>query len=372
MKCPKCGTENNADYVFCVNCGASITSDATQSYPTPPFPPDSGSVPTAVYTHQAAAPNTQFYPQQEPAVKKKRSVWPWLLALGVLGLIVVAGGIGVFLFVTQSGGTGGGSSALPDHFGMFIVDPNGQKVSEITKVESSNVLDAKGKLLTDAANARSAGAPDVILYAEGTDIPLSDLKFVDLGSIDEQGNLRQIDFQAVPVEGKRAMKRIKFPNGVANGKYAFAVFDGSLDDGKHRLWPLQIENSTKADNNDIAKTFSVELSKNPPKDANTNANTNSNSNANNSQEPRQTPVPKPTVTAPVGSTVAFCNSSNVIVRGDPGLNAKKLTMLKKGQRVFVIRYSENTDMWKGVESNWAYIQTESGTRGWVFTPFISK
>src|SRR5690606_268633 len=127
----------------------------------------------------------------------------------------------------------------------------------------------------------------------------------------EQGNVRQIEFQAVPVEGKRAMKRIKFPNGVANGKYAFAVFEGSLDDGKHRLWPLQIENSTKADNNDIAKALSVGLSKDAP------ANANTNSNASNAT-PNPTPAPKPTVTAPVGSTVAFCNSSNVIVRGDPG------------------------------------------------------
>lgn len=371
MKCPKCGTENNADYVFCVNCGTPISDagEATQIYTGATGVPDSGSVPTAVFPPpRETAPNTQFYPQPEPSVKKNRRVWPWLLAVGLIGLIVIAGGIGVFLFVTQSGGVSLGGTALPDHFGMFIVDPNSRKVNEIAKVESANVLEAKEKLISDAANLRSNGSPDVILFAEGSDIPLSDLKFIDLGSIDEQGNLRQIDFQAVPVEGKRAMKRIKFPNGVANGKYAFVVFEGSLDDGKHRLWPLQIENSTKADNNDIAKTISVELSKDASKDANTNTN----SNANNAQLTTPTPAPKPTVTAPVGSTVAFCNSSNVIVRRDAGLNAKRLTMLKKGQRVFVIRYSDNTDMWNGVESNWAYIQTESGARGWVFTPFISK
>ncbi len=370
MKCPKCGTENNADYVFCVNCGTPITrvSDAAQAYPTAPFIPDSESVPTAVYVPRESVPGTQVFPQTQSAAPKKRRVWPWLLGLGVLGLIVVAGGVGAFFLMTRNSGTVGAGSALPDHFGMFIVDPNGQQVKEIAKVESSNVLEAKDKLITDAANALSQGAPDVILFAEGSDIPLSDLKFVDLGSIDEEGNLRRIEFQAVPVEGKRAMKRIKFPNGVANGNYAFVVFEGSLDDGKHRLWPLRIENSTKADNNDIAKSFSVDLSKNVSKDANTNAN----SNVNNAQLSTPTPAPKPTVTAPVGSTVAFCNSSNVIVRRDAGLNAKRLTMLKKGQRVFVIRYSDNTDMWNGVESNWAYIQTESGTRGWVFTPFISK
>jgi len=373
MKCPKCGTENNADYVFCVNCGTPISDagDATQVYPTASFVRDAGSVPTAVFPPRETAPNTQVYSQSEPEAKKKRRLWPWLLAAGILGLIVIACGVGLFLLMSSSTITGG--SRLPDHFGMFIVDPNGQNVGEIGKVESPNVLEAKDKLLADAARSRSNGAPDIILYAEGSDIPLSDLKFIDLGSINEQGELRQINFQAVPVEGKRAMKRIKFPNGVANGQYAFAVFEGPLDDGKHRLWPLQIENSTKADNNDIAKTLSVDISKKVPGDANTNTNANSNvSNATPDSTPEPTPAPKPTVTAPVGSTVAFCNSSNVIVRGAPGLNAKRLTMLKKGQRVFVIRYSDNTDMWKGVESNWAYIQTESGTRGWVFTPFISK
>jgi hypothetical protein len=368
MKCPKCGTENNADYVFCVNCGTSITAShggSGQSFPTTPYLHDNESVPTAVYPGRTPPPTTNFDPL--PPVKK-RSIWPWLLALGVLGLIVVAGGVGVFLFVMQKGGSVGGNSTLPDHFGMFIIDQNGAKVNEIAKVESTNVLGSKDALLTDAAKSRSAGAPDVILYAEGSDIPLSDLKFVDLGSIEDNGNLRQIEFQAVPVDGKRAMKRIKFPNGVANGKYAFAVFEGSLDDGKHRLWPLQIENSTKADNADIAKTLSIELSGKTSPDANSN----SNSNVNNAVLNTPTPAPKPTVTAPVGSTVAFCNSANVIVRAEPGLEAKRLTMLKKGQRVFVIRYSDNTDMWKGVESNWAYIQTESGSRGWVFTPFISK
>lgn len=372
MKCPKCGTENNADYVFCVNCGASITPAAgtSQGFSNTQFPPDSGSVPTAVYSPRESAPGTQVFPQTPPAGAKKRKVWPWLLGVGIVGLIAIAGGIGVFLLVMQNSGGIGGSSALPDHFGIFVAESSGTKVNEIEKIESLNVIDAKEKLIADASKVKSNGAPDVILFAEGSDIPLSDLKFIDLESIDEKGNLRQIDFQAVPVEGKRAMKRIRFANGVANGKYAFAIFDGAINDGKHRLWPLQIENSTKSDNSDIAKTLTLELS--GGKAGDTDANTNSNSNSNSGQTPTPTPAPKPTVTAPVGSTVAFCNSSNVIVRGDPGLDAKKLTMLKKGQRVFVIRYSDRTDMWNGVESNWAYIQTEGGTRGWVFTPFISQ
>jgi hypothetical protein len=259
------------------------------------------------------------------------------------------------------------AEVLPDHLGIFYLDQNKTKTNELAKFESGNVLEAKEKLLTAAANSRSAGTPDVILYAEGTDIPLGDLKFIDLASIETDGNMKQIEFQAVPVEGKRAMKRLKFPAGVSNGNYAFAVFDGSLDNGKHRLWPIQIENSSKADNNDTAKVMKLDVSE---KTLNLNANTNMNTNTANTSVP--VAPPKPKAEAPVGSTVAFCNSSDVIVRASAGLDAKKLTKLKKGQRVFVIRYSENTDMWKGTESNWAYIQTEDGKRGWVFTPFISQ
>jgi len=366
MTCPKCGTINNAEYIYCVNCGTSIPGDTKGLSTNPAFPTEEDSVKTAYLPVRQAAPPTQHFEQSfEPtAAPKKKSKLPIILGIAFLFILIAAAAVvGGFIFMNRMPQT---AEVLPDHLGIFYLDQNKTKTNELAKVESGNVIESKEKLLTDAASFRSAGTPDVILYAEGSDIPLGDLKFIDLESIEAGGNLKQIDFQAVPIEGKRSMKRLKFPNGIANGKYAFAVFEGNLDDGKHRLWPIQIDNSNKADNNDTARLITLEVSE---KAANTNTNTNTNVSPTPA-EPAATPKPK--AEAPVGSTVAFCNSSDVIVRASAGLDAKKLAMLKKGQRVFVIRYSENTDMWKGTESNWAYIQTENGKRGWVFTPFISQ
>ncbi len=44
--------------------------------------------------------------------------------------------------------------------------------------------------------------------------------------------------------------------------------------------------------------------------------------------------------------------------------------LKRGQKIFVMSYSDNYDNWNGLEGTWANIQTESGQRGWVFSPLI--
>ncbi len=359
MTCPQCGTVNNAEYIYCVNCGTSIPGKPSS------FPDDEPSVETAYLPVRPPAPPTQHFEQPfEPTItENKKSKFPIvLLGVGLLGILIAAVAVGGYFLLDRSRQT---ADVLPDHLGIFYLDQNKTKTNELAKVESGNVIESKEKLLTAAVNSRSVGTPDIILYADGADIPLADLKFIDLSSIEADGNMKQIEFQAVPIEGKSAMKRLKFPSGVSNGKYAFAVFNGNLNDGKHRLWPIQVENSSKADNNDVAKIMTLDVSE---KVANVSENTNT--NIANTSVPIATPKPK--AEAPVGSTVAFCNSSDVIVRASAGLDAKRLTKLKKGQRVFVIRYSENTDMWKGTESNWAYIQTENGKRGWVFTPFISQ
>jgi glucan-binding YG repeat protein len=84
-----------------------------------------------------------------------------------------------------------------------------------------------------------------------------------------------------------------------------------------------------------------------------------------------TPTPKPKISAPVGATVAYCTGNNVVVRASPSLQAGKVNSLKRGEKVFVIEESDNYDEWNGNEANWAYIQKETGEKGWVFTPFIS-
>lgn len=90
------------------------------------------------------------------------------------------------------------------------------------------------------------------------------------------------------------------------------------------------------------------------------------------EETKPTPPPAPKkVAPPTGATVGYCNSSNVVLRAEPSLNAKKVGGLSNNQRLYIIRYSDTYDNWKGTTANWAYIQTESGKRGWVFTPFVS-
>jgi Bacterial SH3 domain len=88
-------------------------------------------------------------------------------------------------------------------------------------------------------------------------------------------------------------------------------------------------------------------------------------------KPSATPTPKPKISAPVGATVAYCTGNNVVVRASPSLQAGKINSLKRGEKVFVIEESDNYDEWNGNEANWAYIQKETGEKGWVFTPFIS-
>ncbi len=58
--CPNCGTENQDDYLFCVNCGGSADPELTEG--------EAGFA--------------------RPAGATKRPIWPWLLLSGVLLLVV--------------------------------------------------------------------------------------------------------------------------------------------------------------------------------------------------------------------------------------------------------------------------------------------
>ncbi len=183
-----------------------------------------------------------------------------------------------------------------------------------------------------------------------------------LDSIKSDGTVKEIDFQASLVEGKPAIKRLRFPSGLPPGKFAFVLFDGMLDEGKHRLWAFQVRNSSRAPNPDLARIVKLSL-----KSVETGSNTNSQPGGT---VPISVPVQKPVISLPVGARVAFCNATDVLVRKSPSLNARQTGRLNRGQKVFVIQYSANYDNWNGTTANWALIQTESGKRGWVFTPFI--
>ena len=125
-----------------------------------------------------------------------------------------------------------------------------------------------------------------------------------------------LDYKATPVDGKPEMKRLWVQDGLAKGKYAFAIIDGNFDDGKHKFWVFHVKNSDKADNNSVLKDLTVSLK---------NKASNKNSNSN-----KTTPTPKPTVAPPVGSRTAYASTDSVVVRDSPSLNAQKISSLKRG------------------------------------------
>jgi hypothetical protein len=90
--------------------------------------------------------------------------------------------------------------------------------------------------------------------------------------------------------------------------------------------------------------------------------------------PTPTPTPKPTPNnePPVGARLGYCNDTNVFVRNAPDLNARPVTKITRGQKLWVIGTSSNYSTWNGINSNWTQVQLYNSTvRGWVFSPFIS-
>ena len=80
------------------------------------------------------------------------------------------------------------------------------------------------------------------------------------------------------------------------------------------------------------------------------------------------PVKK--VDPPTGATVATITASDVVARVSPSLTAKKIGLLKKGEKVYVIGVSDNLDDWKGEKYTWKNVQLENGKKGWVLNAFI--
>ena len=335
MICPTCSTANESEYVFCVNCGTSL-------------------VPSAV-DHDSVA--TAYPPAMIDTPHKKKTNTMLIVGLVAVLLFAAAAVVAAAVFIYSRSSPPASTAAMPDHLGLFAV--NGDGLSELKATE---VADLAAAFERTSSSLVKTARPDFMIYSDGSNISLADLKFVVIDHIKNDGRLTAIDFQIVPTDGNANIKRLRFPDGIAAGRYAFIIVDGPFDAGRQRLWPVEITDGGRRDNNGISREIAVAVS--PDK-------TSSNTNVNAAPQASPSPVPKPTIELPAGATVAFCNSSDVIVRGSPGLDGKKLTMLKKNQKVYILRYSENTDLWNGVESNWAFIQTENGSRGWVFTPFIS-
>ena len=366
MICPKCTTVNDDDNIFCINCGTTISANAA-----PDIPP-----PTVLYqgspkqqSDSSHSIKTAYIPQtnNNPPVsgtggttaKKSGKKFIWIgLILGICLLIGIAGGA-IFLIQRQAQN----AEILPEHLGMFVQNGEKNAVSEIVRQDFSNALEAKDNLIKTEMLPLTDSKANLILYSDGKDIPLSDLKLIKLDTITDDGSLKQINFQAAPVEGKPEMKRLRVPNGLAGGKYAFALFEGYLNEGKHKFWAFQVQNAEKSDNGDLAKAIMVPLKPTPMPTAS--PQNNSNPSVNTVIE---TPVDKPKSATPGG--FAYSRTDNVVLRGAPSLTAEKVDGLYRGQRLYIISESDNYTSWRGARGNWVYVETDDGTRGWVFSPLI--
>lgn len=359
MICPNCKTSNDSQYVFCVNCGASLGRPAAASDDVVPetvrevpgslaYTPDN-SVPTVFNAGSGFRPPAFTAADRYPGESDRKSpVGKIVAAAAVVVILLGAVGIGAFLIFAWPRGT---SEALPDHLGMFAQNAERNHVDELKKIDLSNVVEGKDNLMKDDSLLLVDPSPNVILYSDGKDVPVSDLRLIQLDTIKDDGSFKQIDFQASPVDNKPEMKRLKIPGGLANGKYAFALIDGFLNEGKHKLWAFQVRGTAKQDNNGSLHPVTVAIKPSP------------------SPTPKTTPTPA-AVPPPPGGTVAYTTTSNLVLRSGPSQDAGKLRNLRKGEKVFILRYSENTEIFDGIESRFAFIQTEGGQTGWVFAAFL--
>lgn len=404
MLCPKCKTLNDKNNAFCINCGeifrsnpnlppTLIAPDSDEPLQTPPaknidntdylstptifgikqsdLPPETQKTQQSHANFDAAPPvfdtvpppvveaappvfdqsfsNFNPPPSQPPRPKGGKGL---LVGGGILLLLLLVGGIigAVMLLKKVKPAT----EALPSHLGLFIQSADKTAVTEIQKQDFTNAMEGKDKILKDESMPSVESKPNIILYSDGKDIPLGDLKLIQLDTVKPDGTMKQIDFKASPVEGKTEMKRLFFSENLAKGKYAFALIDGFFDDGKHKFWVFQIKESDKTDNAAMSKDATVTL-KNKSK---------------NTTTTKTSPSPKATVEQPTGSRVAYSSRNGLTIRNGPSLTAPKVGSLRKDQKVYVIGNSTNYDNWQGMEGTWANIQTETGQRGWVFSPLI--
>lgn len=384
-RCPNCHTENEADNIFCVSCGSNLAPPIQSGVTTEPSPTQyysaeqlnrAENAPESVQTVFPSANAYQPPPNFDASIpnvespRARKSGGGKFVLLGALVLLLLIGG-GIAAFFAFNRETTIGKETLPDHLGLFLSNKDANNFTEISRQDSTNALTTKDDLLKNESLPATDDRPALILYSDGKDIPLGDLKLVQIDSIKDDGTLKHINFQAAPVEGKAEMKRLRVAEALANGKYAFALFDGFLDEGKHKFWAFQVKNSSKTDNGDLAKTMTLAMKAKSASNANSNSNTTPTATNTAPAVVKTAPTPKPEAVAPVGSRVAYSGSSNVVMRGSPSLTGRKVSGLKRGQKVYVINYSDNYDYWNGMEGNWAYVQTESGSRGWVFSPLIN-
>lgn len=381
MICPNCRAFNDDSNVFCVSCGESF---ALPGGPAPTMtarsfiPGDSDPNPSQPTVIHAENPLTGRLPVQPPpafdssyaqfqqsfpAIPPSGAQQPThrrtglIAAVGILAVLVVAAAaaVGAYLFFSRETK---GSETYPTSLGLFFQNPEKTQVTEIRKRDEKSAVGARDAVKKEDDLVKLGPRPSLILYADAKDVPVSDLKLIEIESMKDDGTVRQIEFKAATVEGKQDMKRIWLTEDLASGKYAFAIFDGYFEDGKHHFWPFEVSGSSRKDNDAIAKELSI-----------------GRKSAATTPTPAKSATPKPTVQPPSNTTAARVQSSNVILRSGPSQSSSKIGMLSAGQKVYIIEYSDRYEVFvtrdgRALNSNYAYIQTESGKRGWVFAAFI--
>lgn len=344
MICPNCNTRNEIENDFCVSCGRPLNATAERA----------AGVGAGLFQAGAISTKTRVVGHtSQPSPGKYSS--PWALIGGmVAGILVLAiGGVIVAVYLLMPG------EVLPDHLGMFVQSDAKDRVDEIRKQDITNVLEGKATLLKDDSLPSVPSAPNLIFYADGKEADVSELRLIQLDTIKDDGSMKQIDFQKQQVGGKPEMKRLRIPDGLANGKYALAFLDGYMNEGKHKFWAFQVKDSSKSDNGSalMATTFPVKPKPTPPPAP---------MNAPRATVPPPVQVP---VAPPAGASVAYTRTNNVLIRAAPSLYGQVRGKIGVGQPVYVYGYS-GYDCFKGQCGSWAQIQTASGTSGYILSVLL--
>lgn len=250
MVCTQCNTVNDAESVFCIGCGRSMTNQGG-------FHGSGNSTETEVVNiGQGGFTPSGYTPSQSQVEVPRRSGVSPLLLVG-LGIAVLFGLVGAVAFILVGPTIGGGGETLPSHLGMFVQSDAKDKVDEIKRQDFTNAIEARTAITKDGSLPYLVAQPSLILYADSKDIPVNDVRLVQLDTLKDDGTMKTLDFQVAPIDGKNDMKRIRIPTQLATGKYAFTFFDGYFNEGKHKFWPFQVKDSAKTDNGDALKAWSV-------------------------------------------------------------------------------------------------------------------
>lgn len=363
MKCASCNTANDAENVFCINCGNAVAGTLSGS-PTVPIvghprieqfepAPASNSTETAVVNYgsqQKAASqpifNTPAALQAPPRIN--RSAY-WIIGCLCFLLILV-----VIVFVALPKFSD--AEVLPTHLGMFVQSDAKDRVDEVKRQDFSNISEARNSLIKSESLSVLISRPNLILYSDSKDMPINDVRLIQLDSIKDDGNMKTIEFQVMPIDSKPEMKRIRVRDGLANGKYAFTYFDGYFNDGKHKFWAFQVRDSNKSNNDDSTQSWSVSLKPTPPPQPSV---------------ARISPTTTtPSVAPPAPGNMAVSITDSLILRSGPGQSYSKMRNLGRGEQVYILGYSSNTEVFKGRASPFAQVRTMSGQVGWVFSAYL--